>query len=332
MKAFHFTVAGLVLAGVIGAGLFWAKREANQLPPGIIYGNGRIEANEIDIASKYAARVAEIPVAEGQLLAAGTLVARLDVADLEAARRAAEARVEQASQGKAEAEAERRRAESQREFAEKDLERVLIIYGKGLIPKQQVDAARNARDQAAAALAASDSAIRNVDAQIAAARAEVERQDDLLKDAQLLMPKTGRVLYRLAEPGEMLAAGGKVATVLDLSDVYMTLFLPTQEAGPLALGAEARVLLDALPGRAIPATVSFVSPKAQFTPKQVETRSERERLMFRVKVRIPEALVQRYIDRVKTGVTGVAYIKADPTAAWPDWLQSDLTRDTAGRP
>ena len=109
----------------------------------------------------------------------------------------------------------------------------------------------------------------------------------------LKSPIAGRVLYRLAEPGEVLAAGGKVLTVLELTDVYMTIFLPTALAGRIAVGSEARIVLDAVPQYVIPATISFVAARAQFTPKDVETRTEREKLMFRIKVRIdPELLGQ----------------------------------------
>ena len=106
----------------------------------------------------------------------------------------------------------------------------------------------------------------------------------------------------------MLGGGGKVITLLDLSQVYMEMFLPADQAMRAGLGAEARIRLDSIP-YAIPAYVSFVSPEAQFTPKQVETADEREKLMFRVKVRLPEELVKAYIEQVKTGLRGVAYIR-----------------------
>ena len=123
------------------------------------------------------------------------------------------------------------------------------------------------------------------------------------------------MLYRLAEPGEVLAAGGKVLTVLELTDVYMTIFLPTALAGRIAVGSEARIVLDAVPQYVIPATVSFVAARAQFTPKDVETRTEREKLMFRVKVRIDPELLTKYRDQVKTGLPGVAYVRLNAGAA-----------------
>jgi HlyD family secretion protein len=207
-----------------------------------------------------------------------------------------------------------------------------VLFGKGHVSQQRVDQARNQRRTADATLNAARSHRDNAEEAIGAAAAEVDRLHELVAEGVLTAPRKGRVLYRLAEPGEVLGAGGKVVTLLDLSNVHMTFFLPTDQVGPLALGAEARVLLDALPDLAVPAQVSFVAPRAQFTPKQVETRSERDRMMFRVKARIPEALVSQYIDRVKTGITGVAYVMINPNAKWPDWLESRLTREAAGAP
>jgi HlyD family secretion protein len=146
-----------------------------------------------------------------------------------------------------------------------------------------------------------------------------------IDDAVLKSPVRGRVLYRLAEVGEVLAAGGKALTLVNLEDVYMEIFLPSQQAAGLKIGAEARITLDHAPGLAAAAHVSFVSPEAQFTPKQVETKSEREKLMFRVKIQVPEELITTYIERIKTGTRGVGYVKYDESAVWPDWLQNLVT-------
>ena len=132
-----------------------------------------------------------------------------------------------------------------------------------------------------------------------------------IDDATLQSPVTGRVLYRLAEAGEVLAPGGKALTVVNLEDIYMEIFLPSEQASAVKLGAEGRITLDFDPVHVIPAYVSFVSPEAQFTPKQVETKSEREKLMFRVKVQIPKELASQYVERVKTGV------RASATSSWP---------------
>jgi HlyD family secretion protein len=128
------------------------------------------------------------------------------------------------------------------------------------------------------------------------------------------------VQYRVAQPGEVLSAGGRVLNLVDLSDVYMTFFLPTVQAGRVALGAEVRLVLDAVPQYVIPARVSFVADVAQFTPKTVETASEREKLMFRLRAHIPPELLRAHITQVKTGLPGVAYVRLDPAVEWPDKL------------
>ena len=123
--------------------------------------------------------------------------------------------------------------------------------------------------------------------------------------------------FRLAQPGEVLAPGGKVLNLVDLSDVYMSFFLPETVAGRVPLGAEVRVVLDIAPRLAIPARASFVASTAQFTPKTVETATERQKLMFRVRARVDPALLESRLEQVKTGLPGVAWLRLDPNVPWP---------------
>jgi HlyD family secretion protein len=160
--------------------------------------------------------------------------------------------------------------------------------------------------------------------QVKVGEANVATIQSRVRDATLTSPVLGRVLYRLAEPGEVLGPGGKALTLVNLEDVYLELFLPSEQAAAVKLGAEARFTVDYEPNRVAPGHVSFVSPEAQFTPKEVETRSEREKLMFRVKIQVSRAIVLHYIDRIKTGVRGVGYVKVSDSAVWPDWLQNNL--------
>ena len=111
-----------------------------------------------------------------------------------------------------------------------------------------------------------------------------------------------------------------MATLVDTSQVHMTIFLPTKVAGQVRVGDEARIVLDAAPDLVIPAKVSFVASTAQFTPKTVETQSERQKLMFRVKGQIPPDLLRKHITKVKTGLPGVAWVRLDPKVTWPDNL------------
>lgn len=317
------------LAGAGGAGAWYLASRSRAVPPGFAYGNGRIEATQVDVATKAAGRVLDVLVEEGDFVRQGEVVAHMDVADTAAALRTAEARASEARQSRDTASHVVEQRKGELDLATKELERQEILVSKGFATEQKVDQYRTTKLTAAAALAAAQSSLAASESAIRAAEAEVERLTRLVEDGTLVAPKSGRVIYRLAEPGEVLAAGGKVLTFIDLSDVYMTIFLPAAEAGSVALGAEARLLLEPLPDRAVPASVSFVSARAQFTPKQVETQRERDRMMFRVKLRIARPLVEKYLEQVKTGITGVGYVRTDPKALWPSWLDSDLVRGAA---
>lgn len=152
----------------------------------------------------------------------------------------------------------------------------------------------------------------------------MQRIDAELDDSTLVAPRDGRVQFRLAQPGEVLGAGGKVLNLVDLADVYMSFFLPETVAGRVALGADVRIVLDAAPQWVIPAKVSFVASTAQFTPKTVETASERQKLMFRVKAQIDPQLLQKHLQQVKTGLPGQAWVLAEPGAQWSAHLQVKL--------
>jgi HlyD family secretion protein len=171
-----------------------------------------------------------------------------------------------------------------------------------------------------ATIAEAQAALQSAKQGVEVARANAATIQTRIDDATLKSPVTGRVLHRLAEAGEVLPAGGKALTLVNLEDVYMEIFLPSEEAGRLAIGAEGRITLDYDP-HPVAGYVSFVSPEAQFTPKQVETRTEREKLMFRVKIQLPKETTAAYLQRVKTGVRGMGYVKMTPAAVWPKRLQ-----------
>lgn len=315
---------GVVLVAA-GLGSYYYVSSQKKVPPGIAFGNGRIEADQIAIATKYAGRIAQLDFKEGDLVKAGQVLARMDTSELEASERAAAGVVAQRSQ---DADAARSQIEvraSELNLANSELKRGQILVAKDAISRQRVEQLTAAQRSAEERLAAAKSQASAADAAVVAAKNEQQRYQAMIADSTLVAPKLGRILYRPANIGETLPAGGQVATMVDLSEVYMTFFLPSTTAAKLSMGAQARIVLDAIPERPIPAFVSFISPLAQFTPKQVETQTERERMMFRIKIRIPVSLVMQYLDKVKTGVTGVAYVRVDPNAQWPSWLQSDLT-------
>jgi len=316
-------LAGLAIVGS-GAGVAWWILRPAPLPPGFALANGRIEATQIDIATKLPGRIKDVLVQEGDFVDQGQVIARMDTQTLEAELRQAQAQVEQARNAVATAKAVVAQRESELTLAQNNLKRSEELVKEGFISPQKLDTDRTALLTAKAVLVASRSQVVQAESAVAAAVATTERIQADLEDCVLRAPRAGRVQYRLAEPGEVLPAGGKVVSMLDLSDVYMTVFLPETLAGRLAMGAEARLILDAAPQYVIPATVSFVAAEAQFTPKTVETATERQKLTFRVKAQIDPELLRKYRTRVKAGVPGVAYVRLDPKAPWPENLQVKL--------
>lgn len=319
-RAGRLLIAAAVILGAAFAGLSWFERLREAPPPGLAQGNGRIEAEQINLAPRYSGRVETVMAREGDLVEAGAPLARLDTTEEAATLAAAQAQTALARENRAEAEALILQRESELRLAEHELQRAIPLFEKGHVSDAELDSRRTTRDVAAAALNAAKARAATAERAIAAAQAETRRIEARIADATLTAPTESRVLYRLAEPGEIVGAGQPILTLLDLAEVYMEVFLPADQAGRLAIGAEARIVLDPMPDFAIPAEVSFVSPEAQFTPRQVETLEEREKLVFRVRVRIPAELVKARIRHVKTGIRGVAWVKVDPAAEWPEAL------------
>ena len=296
----------------------------NAMPEGIIKTNGRIEAIQVDVAAKYPGRLVDITVEEGSEVKAGQVVGRVSSPEYEAQLRAAQSNVERAKQSRAEAELLIDQRKAVLAAAKSDFERGEELVGKQIITQQTFDQRRRNYEGAEANVVGAIAQRDQADAAIKSAQADVERLEFILHDLILVSPRTGRVQYQLARNGEVVAAGGKILTILDLQDVYMTVFLPAATVGKLEIGGEARIILDPVPQYVIPASVSFVAADAQFTPKTVETADEREKLMFRVKLQLDVDVLKKYSRRVKTGVRGLGIVRTNAATAWPDDLQVKL--------
>jgi HlyD family secretion protein len=312
--------AVVAVAGLVGYQVWLARQSA--LPPGIAAGNGRVEATLVDIAAKEPLRVKKILAKEGDLVQAGQVVVQLDTATLDSELLEAKASVAATEQKAAASKSAIARRTSEVELAKVEEERARNLFEQNAGSKQDFDRRKASLDVSKAALEEEIANLHTVEQQVEVGKANVATIQTRIDDATLTSPVRGRVLYRLAEEGEVLGAGGKAMTLVNLEDVYMEIFLPAREAASLKIGDEARITVDHAPGRVVAGKVSFVSPEAQFTPKQVETQSEREKLMFRVKLKAPEELVSAFVDRIKTGVRGVGYVKFEPSGQWPAWLQN----------
>ncbi len=345
MTGKSWIVAALIVILAAGGYYAWTQINGSGLPAGIASGNGRIEAVEIDISTKTAGRLVDILVDEGDFVEAGQELAHMDTEQLEAKRRQAQAEQRRAEIGveTANSVAVQRGAEQEaavavvaQRDAELDaattrLQRSETLSKSNTVSQQVLDddrasaqaakatvaAAKAQLAAAQAAVSAGKAQIVDAEAAVDAAKAAIDSIDADIRDSTLKAPRAGRVQYRVAQPGEVLPAGGRVLNLVDLGDVYMTFFLPTDQAGRVALGSEVRLVLDAIPQYVIPAKATFVADVAQFTPKTVETEDERQKLMFRIKARIEPALLKKYIQQVKTGLPGMAYVKIDPDTEWP---------------
>ncbi|OCG08740.1 hypothetical protein A9G13_01380 [Gilliamella sp. wkB178] len=344
----------IVAVIVVGIGfVVWQLMTKDGYGPDFTSGNGRIEATEINIAAKLAGKIEKINVDEGDFVTAKQPLVIMQTDTLQAQLNEAQAQYNQAISNEVNAKAQVALKMSDKvaaqagvaqkasdlDIALKHLTRTTALYQKGALSVQQFDDDTAKVNSAKAALDSAKSQVVTADAAIEAAQASVDSASAAINvakanisqiqadinDSTLSAPVDGRIQYRIAQTGEVLPSGGKVLNLVDLSDVYLTFFLPETIAGRVAIGDEVRLILDALPNKAISAKVSFVSSVAQFTPKTVETKDERQKLMFRVKAQLSPELLKCYIKQVKTGLPGVAWVRLDPKTPWPADL-SDVAK------
>lgn len=337
-------LAFVALAG-FGGYYAWSWAQTPRFPEGIAAGNGRIEATEIDISALTGGRISKIHPAEGDFVKAGDVLVQMDVVQLNAQKRQAEAQLRRAEIGVEAAKAVVTQAEAQQRAAQATVDQAQAaadaaaqrlarseqLAKTNAISQQVLDDSRASDRQAKAGLASAEASLAasqagigaaqaqvvDAEAAIEAAKASIDAITASIDDATLKSPRDGRIQYRVAQEGEVVGSGGRILSLVDLGDVYMTIFLPTSQVGRVQLGSEVRLVMDAAPQYVIPATVSYVADVAQFTPKTVETADEREKLMFRIRARVDPQLLTRYIEYVKTGLPGMAYVRLDPNAEWP---------------
>jgi HlyD family secretion protein len=309
--------AVLLIALLLGAGGFgyWRSTQ-DRLPEGLGMGNGRLESTEVQIAAKIPGRLAEVRVDEGDKVLKGQLLARMDTRTLEAQRAQAEAEVLRAKENFAAAEANVQLRQSEQLLANQELKRTQELYKRGFASGQLIDQQQARQNTGNAAVTAAQAQVNSAKATIGAAQAQVAQLTSEI-DSSLRAPIDGIIQLRLAEPGEVLGAGGRVLLLIDPNDQYMNLYLPASVTGRLTVGSDARILLDALPQQPLPAKISFVAAKSQFTPKEVETRDERQKLVFRVKLHLTQPSA---VPQAKPGMPGSGYVRT-ADIDWPANLQ-----------
>jgi HlyD family secretion protein len=284
------TIRLAVLAGIVaGSYCTWDTQPSQGQGDGFVFGNGRIEATEMDVSTRQRGRVQHIFAHEGEFVVAGQRLALMQVDTVQAERDEVVARRRQTLQTAASAEAE------------------------VAVRERECQAADAAVQQRKSELEAAHRRLARTEIVEAALR----RSDTALLDCEVRAPRDGSVQDWLAEPGEKLEAGGAVLRMLDLAQVFMTFLLPETIAGRVALGSEVRIVLDGVPQFVIPAKVSSLASVTNVPSDTPATARERQKLMFRVKAQIDRELLRRYLQQVTTGRSGVVWVRVDPHAEWP---------------
>jgi HlyD family secretion protein len=273
-----------------------------------IVASGYVEATEVRVSAKVGGTLEALLVEEGDLVAAGQEIARVDAVDLRLARDAAAAERDGADaalrlllagsreEDVAEARALAQRARAELDSAERDLARFQGLLDTGSGTEKQRDDAHTRRDVAAKSLQAARDRLRRLEAgsrpeeieaaraRLAAAQARIAQIDQQVADAVVRSPVAGVVTARPAEAGENVAPGAPLVVVTDLSDAWLNVYVGEQDLARIRIGQEAEVTTD--DGQSRPGRVIFVSSEAEFTPKNVQTPEERVKLVYKVKVRL----------------------------------------------
>lgn len=312
----RYLIPTALLVVAVALGLWWYLSRPPELPEWITPSNGRIEMTRTDIAAKYPGRLISLAIHEGDDVRAGQVIARQDDADLLTQMAGARAKREEAVAALARAQGERAARDSQARLARLDWAQSGKLHAREMVSDVELAQRRLALGAAVAGVDAAGGGVGQARAAIAQADAQIAQVKAMLGDLHIVAPTAGRVEYRIAEPGTVLPSGGRIVSLINPQDVYLTIFVPASVAGSLQIGDEARVVPQGF-SQVLPARVSFVSPEAQFTPKFVETANERDNLSYRVKLQIPAEIARRLGGQLKAGMTADGYVRTDPRRPWP---------------
>src|SRR5512143_1915276 len=315
-KAVLFLVALGLIAVAAGSGYAYWRMRPQPLPPQVIYGSGRIEADEVRVAPEVAGRLVENRAVEGQSVSAGESLARIDPTDYELQADRADAQRAAALRAGSQIDAQIGLATHHAVMAKIDLTRYETLGRQGWIPAQRLDLVRNTYEAAADQVSVFREQRAQADAQVRVAAKALALTRSQIAKTRVAAPLSGAVLERLAEPGEVVAAGQPVAVLANLATVKLKVFITERDLGKVRLGAPARLHIDAFPGRDFPARVAHVDAQAQFTPRDVHMADERSRTVYGVTLEAanPDGVL-------KPGMPADSWILWDAKSVWPTTLR-----------
>jgi HlyD family secretion protein len=301
--------------------------------------SGTVEATEANLAFQIGGRVINVPVQEGQAVVKDQLLAELDAAELQTRYDQAKANVDRATKAKEQLEtvleiynntlpADVKRAEANTTLARnvmldarKNNERYEQLFKRGVVSENERDSVRLGFDNAQSRLDESEAVLKqaksnlkkieatekdieSAQAQINFARSALDQTGVQLSYAQVHAPVRGVITSRNVEPGEVVTPGREIMTVSDLSRVDLKIFVDETEIAKVKPGHKVEVMVDTFPGKVYPGTVSYISPEAEFTPKIIQTKKERVKLVYLVKVSIDNPNME-----LKAGMPADAYLR-----------------------
>lgn len=311
-------LVGLGLIGVVTAsGVAYWRMRPQPLPAQVVYGSGRIEADEVRVAPEVPGRLLDMRAVEGETLRAGEPLARIDAADFELQADRAQAQQVAAQRVAAQIDAQIGLAGHHAMTAKVDLDRYETLRRDGWIPAQRLDLVRNTYVAAADQVGVLRQQRAEAEAQATVAAKSLALARSQIAKTHIVAPLSGSVLERLAEPGEVVAAGQPIAVLANLATIKLKVFIVEKDLGKVRLGGPARIRVDAFPDRTFTARVAHIDAQAQFTPRDVHLADERSRTVFGVTLEAanPEGLL-------KPGMPADSWILWDGRAGWPAILRA----------
>ncbi|TCP97272.1 HlyD family secretion protein [Cricetibacter osteomyelitidis] len=304
----------LIIVVAASSYFYWQHSEQTADNGNIAQSNGRLELNRLDIASLYAGRVQEIFVDEGDNVKKDQILTALSSETANAQLSAAKAQRQQALDAVNRATAQVETYVQQQKVAQLDLDNALKLRKENLVSNSEVTKRRADLDRIKAAVQSAQAAQAEAKAATEAAQAQIDQSSSIINDLVIRSPIDGKVEYRFVELGNVVNAGTRVASLLDPSDVSMNIFVPMTEMAKLKVGDEARIVLDGIDA-VFPATISYIADYNQFTPKSVETRQERTKFMFKIKLKVSAEVALKYNSLLKSGMSGNGYVRLN-NADW----------------
>ena len=289
--------------------------EKTRIPESFIKVNGRIEGDIITVATRIPGRVEKIYFKEGDSVKTGQLLIRLSSNQLNAQKKAASALIEQYSYKLKSSRAQAKKATEDRMKREKDLNRMQNLFNKKVISETRLENYQLAYN---IAIFDEKSALDNVSAvqkALQRAKAQLEEVEARLSDTRIVAPINGTIVTKITNIGEVLSPGGLIALIVDLNSLYLKAFVPEPQIGKVKLNLPAQIFVDAYPGRPFPATIRYISSRAEFTPKEVQTQEERVKLVYAIKIYLnknPEHMLT-------PGMPADAIIRWKGDEKWPKW-------------